>query len=110
MSDKDRPEPAQECCILRAALSTVPPMARTAQTLRGPRLTIVGLGTSGLRHLTTETASHLRGAQLVLALSPHIAELKHFNPHVVSLEDLYWSNATDWDTYRRLAKVVVQYA
>ena len=73
-------------------------------------LAILGLGISGPRHLTVEAVEYLRRAQKVLTLSAWSAELHQFNNHVTRLNDLYWSDDTDWNTYQRIARTVVRHA
>jgi hypothetical protein len=70
----------------------------------------LGLGIQGLSHLTLEALKTIRKAEIVLHIGLTGRHLEKLNPNVKSLEHLYWSGRNDLDTYRRVAKEVIDTA
>jgi len=70
----------------------------------------VGLGIRGFSHLTQEALKTIQKAETVLHIGLTGKHLERLNPSVKSLEHLYWSGRNDLDTYRRIAKEVIDTA
>lgn len=70
----------------------------------------VGLGVKELSHLTLESLSIIEKAQFILHIGLEGRRLNQLNPNTRSLEKLYWSGRQDWDTYKTIAKLIVDTA
>lgn len=70
----------------------------------------MGLGVKGFSHLTLESLNAIQKAEIVLHIGSNKRELNRLNPKIRSLEHLYWSGKKDLDTYKTIAKSVIDTA
>ncbi len=72
-----------------------------------PEIFLVGLGLSGMRHVTQEVMHVLEEARLVQHLTSKDGELRMLNPRVEDLSSLYWREGQDKAIYAEIAEHVV---
>ncbi|WP_444994156.1 SAM-dependent methyltransferase [Aliikangiella sp. IMCC44359] len=81
-----------------------------SQNLNKGKLTIVGCGLHP-GHMTLETKSHLETAEIVLLVAPNPLTIQHvlsLNPNVENLGRFYGDGKTRRETYRLMAKRIVE--
>lgn len=70
----------------------------------------LGFGVKGFTHLTLESHDIIKKARIVLHTGLPDRKIHQLNSNIKSLEHLYWSGKKDLDTYKTIAKSVINTA